>query len=38
MTLTETSPDLQALERAAAGRYAIKRELGGGGMGVVLLA
>jgi serine/threonine-protein kinase len=34
----ETSPDVQALERAVAGRYALERELGRGGMGVVLLA
>ncbi|MEO8334374.1 MAG: serine/threonine-protein kinase [bacterium] len=38
MPLTETSPDLQILERAVAGRYALERELGRGGMGVVLLA
>jgi predicted Ser/Thr protein kinase len=36
--VSETSPDLQALERAVAGRYALERELGRGGMGVVLLA
>ena len=38
MPLTETSSDLQTLERAVAGRYALDRELGRGGMGVVLLA
>jgi len=32
------SPDVAALERAVAGRYAIERELGRGGMGIVLLA
>jgi len=36
--VSETSPDLQSLERAVAGRYALERELGRGGMGVVLLA
>jgi eukaryotic-like serine/threonine-protein kinase len=36
--VSETNPDLQSLERAVAGRYAIERELGRGGMGVVLLA
>jgi predicted Ser/Thr protein kinase len=36
--VSETIPDLQSLERAVAGRYAIERELGRGGMGVVLLA
>jgi eukaryotic-like serine/threonine-protein kinase len=35
---TETSADVLALERAVAGRYALERELGRGGMGVVLLA
>ena len=35
---TDTSPDIQALERAIVGRYALERELGRGGMGVVLLA
>ena len=35
---TDTSPDIQALERAIVGRYALDRELGRGGMGVVLLA
>ena len=34
----ERSPDVLALERAVAGRYAIERELGRGGMGIVLLA
>ena len=34
----ETSADVLALERAVAGRYALERELGRGGMGVVLLA
>ena len=34
----ETSVDVLALERAVAGRYALERELGRGGMGVVLLA
>ncbi|HEU4719937.1 MAG TPA: serine/threonine-protein kinase [Gemmatimonadaceae bacterium] len=38
MALTDTSPDLETLERAVAGRYALDRELGRGGMGVVLLA
>jgi len=37
-TPTDSSPDLQPLERAVAGRYALERELGRGGMGVVLLA
>jgi len=36
--VSETSPDLQTLERAVAGRYALERELGRGGMGVVMLA
>lgn len=36
--MSETSPDLQSLERAVAGRYALERELGRGGMGVVVLA
>ena len=36
--MSETIPDLQSLERAVAGRYALERELGRGGMGVVLLA
>jgi predicted Ser/Thr protein kinase len=35
---TDTSPDIEALERAIVGRYALERELGRGGMGVVLLA
>ena len=35
---TDTSQDVRALERAVAGRYALERELGRGGMGVVLLA
>jgi serine/threonine-protein kinase len=35
---TETGTDVAALERAVAGRYAQERELGRGGMGVVLLA
>jgi serine/threonine-protein kinase len=35
--LTPT-PDVVALQRAVAGRYALERELGRGGMGVVLLA
>ena len=34
----ERSDDVLALERAVAGRYALERELGRGGMGVVLLA
>src|ERR687889_630897 len=37
-TSAETSADVRALERAIAGRYALERELGRGGMGVVLLA
>jgi serine/threonine-protein kinase len=36
--LIETSSDLQILERAVAGRYSLERELGRGGMGVVVLA
>ena len=36
--MAETSADVIALERAVAGRYALERELGRGGMGVVLLA
>jgi serine/threonine-protein kinase len=35
---TDTSADVLALERAVAGRYALQRELGRGGMGIVLLA
>ena len=35
---TDTSADVLALERAVAGRYALDRELGRGGMGIVLLA
>ena len=38
MGLSGASPDLQNLERAVAGRYALGRELGRGGMGVVMLA
>ncbi|MDQ6871230.1 MAG: serine/threonine protein kinase [Gemmatimonadota bacterium] len=33
-----SSPDLLTLERVVAGRYTLERELGRGGMGVVLLA
>ena len=36
--MSDTNPDLQSLERAVAGRYSLERELGRGGMGVVLLA
>ena len=36
--MSGASPDLQNLERAVAGRYALGRELGRGGMGVVMLA
>ncbi|MDQ6635407.1 MAG: serine/threonine protein kinase, partial [Gemmatimonadota bacterium] len=36
--MIDSSPDLQILERAVAGRYTLERELGRGGMGVVLLA
>lgn len=32
------SPEFVALQRAVAGRYSLHRELGRGGMGVVLLA
>ena len=32
------TPDIVALQRAVAGRYALERELGRGGMGLVLLA
>ena len=35
---TDTGADVIALERAVAGRYALERELGRGGMGVVFLA
>ncbi len=35
---TDTSQDVRALERAIVGRYALDRELGRGGMGVVMLA
>jgi serine/threonine-protein kinase len=35
---TDTSADVLALERAVAGRYAVERELGRGGLGIVLLA
>ena len=35
---TDTSADVLMLERAVAGRYALERELGRGGMGIVLLA
>src|SRR5678816_4203982 len=34
----DTGADVVALERAVAGRYAVERELGRGGMGIVLLA
>ena len=33
-----TSPEFLALQRAVAGRYAVEREIGRGGMGVVFLA
>jgi serine/threonine-protein kinase len=35
---TPLSPELIALQEALAGRYSIERELGRGGMGIVLLA
>ncbi len=38
MTAIAAAPDVAALQAAAAGRYAVERELGRGGMGVVLLA
>jgi serine/threonine-protein kinase len=38
VALADSSPDVRSLERVVAGRYAIERELGRGGMGVVLLA
>ena len=33
-----TTPDFIALQRAVAGRYAVEREIGRGGMGIVFLA
>jgi hypothetical protein len=35
---TSVSPEFLALQQALAGRYSIERELGRGGMGIVLLA
>ncbi len=35
---TTVSPEFLALQEALAGRYSIERELGRGGMGIVLLA
>ena len=35
---TPSSPELLALQDVLAGRYSIERELGRGGMGIVLLA